>query len=53
MIASFDNAGAVPQQVWYDQLRESDDGRFVHKGEEFKKKRVVNTNSQKKIDMIN
>ena len=29
--SNFDNAGAVDPQIWYDQLRESDDGRFVHK----------------------
>ena len=33
--ANFDNAGAVPAQVWYDQLRETDDGRFLHKNEDY------------------
>ena len=35
MAANFDNAGVIPTQIWYDQLRESDDGRYIHKNVDF------------------
>ena len=50
--ANFDNGGAVPEQVWYDQLRETDDGRFCHKGALAQKKRDRNVKSQLKIDVL-
>jgi hypothetical protein len=51
--ANIDNVGVIPPQIWYDQLRESDDGRFMHQNGEYQRKRIRNTNSQNKIDLIN
>lgn len=53
MSANFDNGGAIPAQVWYDQLRESDDGRFCHKSIEALKKIERNAKSQLKNNVLN
>ena len=30
-LANFDNQRRIPEQIWYEQLRESDNGSFVTK----------------------
>ena len=42
-LASFDTKRSIPEQIWYDSLRGSDDGSFT---------RVTATNTHNNIDPI-